>query len=187
MGLSIHYSGTIKEMALLEKLITEAGDICKSLQWDFGLLDGNNTDKIKGIYFSPKECEPLFLTFLPNGRLCSPVNLMNRNIYDGYTLDKELLYTTSTKTQFAGIDAHKAIIKLLQYLKEQYFSVFELTDEGMYWETNDEEVLQSQFHKYEFALNSVTAALSEMKWVPGETATSLAGRIEEILKKKFDK
>ena len=50
---------------------------------------------------------------------------------------------------------------------------------------NDKNVLQSQFDKYEFALNSFAAALEEMKAVPGESATSLADRIEEMIKKKL--
>jgi hypothetical protein len=140
---------------------------------------------LNGICFAPEGCEPVFLTFLPGGRICSPVNLMNRDIYNGDELDKELLYTTSTKTQYAGFDAHVAVIKLLRYLKEKYFSVFEMMDEGLYWETNDEKVLQSQFDKYEYALNVLTTALSEVKTVPGESAVSLADRIEEMLKKKL--
>ena len=117
--------------------------------------------------------------------MCSPINLMYPDIYDGDKSDKELMYTTSTKTQFAGIDAHKAIIKLLRYLKEKYFAVFEFSDEGLYWETNDEKVLQSQFDKYGFILDSFTAALSKMKAVPDETASSLADRIEEMFRKDF--
>ena len=78
-----------------------------------------------------------------------------------------------------------AIIRLLRYLKQKYFSVFELNDEGDYWETMDEKVLLSQFAKYDFLLNAVADALSEMKAVPGETPLSLADRIEKMLKDKF--
>ena len=76
--------------------------------------------QLNGICFSPKESEPICFTFLPGGRLCSPLNLINKDIYDGNQLDKELIYTASTKTQYAGIDAHVAIIKLLRYLKDKY-------------------------------------------------------------------
>jgi hypothetical protein len=185
MGLSIHYSGHIRQYAFVDELLAEVTDICENLDWTYHILDGNNTDKLKGICFSPEGCEPIFLTFLLNGRMCSPVNLMHRDIYEENELERELLYTTSTKTQYAGPDAHIAIIKLLRYLKEKYFSVFELNDEGMYWETMDEKVLLGQFAKYEFLLTAVTEALSNMKVVPGETALSLADRIEEMLKKKF--
>lgn len=59
-----------------------------------------------------------------------------------------------------------------------------MMDEGMFWETNDLKVLQSQFDKYEYALNAVTDASSKMKHIPGETASSLADRIEEMLKRE---
>jgi len=185
MGLSIHYSGHIRRYGIIDEMMTEVTDICESLNWIYHILDGNNTDKLKGICLSPEGCEPVFLTFLPNGRMCSPVNLMHKDIYEEHDLDPELLYTTSTKTQYAGPDAHIAIIRLLRYLKEKYFSAFELNDEGMYWETMDEKVLMEQFARYDFLLNSVAGALSNMKAVPGETAGSLANRIEKMLRNRF--
>jgi hypothetical protein len=185
MGLSIHYYGQLSQYERIDELILEVTDISQSLGWTSEIIKEPNPDQLNGLYFAPEGSEPVFLTFLPGGRICSPVNLMCRDIYEENGSDAELLYTTSTKTQYAGIDAHKAIIKLLRYLKQKYFSVFEMTDEGLYWETNDEKILQSQFDKYEFAINAVAAALSEMKQVPGETAISLADRLEEMLKKKF--
>lgn len=185
MGLSIHYCGQIDQYERIDELITEVNDICHSLDWTSQIIREPNADKLNGICFAPKDCEPLFLTFLPGGRMCSPVNLMHRDIYEKNGLDAELLYTTSTKTQYAGFDAHVAIIKLFRYLKEKYFSSFEMEDEGMYWETNDQKMLRSQFDKYEYALNVFVTALSKMKGVPGESPTSLADRIEKMINKKF--
>lgn len=185
MGLSIHYSGKIRNISLISELVSETADICKSLNWTFQIIDTPNEDNLSGICFSPEGCEPIFLTFLSNGRICSPVNLMNRDIYEANGLDKELMYTTSTKTQYAGPDAHMAVIKLLRYLEKKYFKKFDLNDEGMFWETNDEKVLLEQFARYEFALSVVTDALSKMKVIPGENLESLTARIENLLKKKL--
>jgi hypothetical protein len=185
LGLSIHYSGNIKSEALIEKLTIETEDICQSLSWKYQVIKEPNTDQLNGICFSPDGSESVFLTFLPGGRMCSPVNLMNRDIFDRNGLDKELIYTTSTKTQYAGPDAHIAVIKLLRYLKDKYFKEFELVDEGKFWETNDEKMLLEQFARYEFALNIVTDALSNMETVPGETVETLAERIEKVLKEKL--
>ena len=185
MGLSIHYYGQLSQPGRIEDLITEVADVSKSLDWTSQIIREPNADKLNGICFAPEGSESIFLTFLPGGRLCSPINLMCRDIYQENGLDTELLYTASTKTQYAGFDAHVAVIKFLRYLKEKYFSVFEMIDEGMYWETNDLKILQSQFDKYEYALNAVAGALSEMKFTPGETPSSLADKIEEILKKKL--
>ena len=187
MGLSIHYYCTIKSTDRINELITEVGDICQSLNWTCHIIKEPNADQLNGICFYPENCEPIFLTFLPGGRMCSPVNLMNRDIYDSNGLDAELIYTTSTKTQFAGADAHIAIIKLLRYLKEKYFAVFELDDEGMYWETMDSTIFLKQFTRYEFLSDTVTGVLTGMKTEPGETPLSLAERIDKLLKARFDK
>lgn len=187
MGLSIHYSGTIRQYEQIDALTEEVADICQDMGWQYSVLDGDNTDRLKGICFSPHECEPIFLTFLPTGKMCSPVNLMNREIYEQDGSNPELLYTTSTKTQFAGRDTHIAVIKLLHYLRKKFFASFELNDEGKYWETLDEEVLNKQFTRYEVVLDAFTDVLDEMKAIPGETAASLAARIEKLLKDRFKK
>lgn len=200
MGLSIHYHGQIRDYALIEELIIEAEDICKSLNWKHHTwvkksnanddVHKNNPDflnytldDLAGISISPEECEPVSLVFFPSGRLCCPAKLM----YNNPETNDLMVETVSTKTQYAGIDTHLTVLKMLQYFKEKYFSVFELSDEGMYWETKDEEVLKSQFIKYDFIVHSVRNALSDFKAMPGDTAESLADRLEEFLKNKFGK
>ncbi len=198
MGLSIHYHGQIKDYALTDELTSEAIDICKSLNWNYHIFEkiSNANDKahvndpgfinyseneLKGISFMPEGCEPVSLVFFPSGRLCCPFKLMNNNP----STNDLMVETISTKTQYAGMDVHITVLKLLQYFKDKYFSVFELSDEGNYWETKDEAVLKAQFDRYNFLVNEVADALSGIKAVPGETLQSLADRIEEILKKKF--
>ena len=200
MGLSIHYSGQIRDYALIEDLVNECEDICKSLNWDYhtwikesSIHDDAHIDNadfigyamedLKGISILPKECEPVDLAFFPSGKLCSTMKL---RFNDATTNDLMVEYI-STKTQYAGMDVHVTVLKLLQYLKDKYFSFFELSDEGMYWETKNLEVLKSQFARYNFIVNSVRNALSDFKAMPGETPESLADRLEELLKKKFGK
>jgi hypothetical protein len=198
MGLSIHYRGKIKDDALINELISEAADICKSLSWGHLIFEktGNANDEahvndpgfisytendLKGILIMPEACEPVSLVFFPSGRLCCPVKLQ----YNNPAVNDLMVETVSTKTQYAGMDVHITVLKLLQYFKDKYFSVFELSDEGNYWETKDEAILKAQFDRYNFLVDTVHDALSGMKSVPGETPQSLADRIEEILKKKF--
>jgi hypothetical protein len=198
MGLSIHYKGRISNYSLIDQLTNEVEDICKSLNWKYHIWVKENAandnahitnpgflnyspEDLKGITVSPEECEPVALTFLPSGILCSPVKLM----YNDPATNDLMIEVVSTKTQYAGPDTHIAVVNLLQYLKDKYFFDFELTDEGMYWETKDEKVLLSQFAKYNYALKTVAEALSDFKSVPGETVTSLADRLEAFLKKKL--
>jgi hypothetical protein len=187
MGLSVHYSGTIRSMTLVNHLIDETADICESMYWNYRIITEPGDEGLNGIVFSPENCEPVFLTFLPNGRMCSPINLMNKNFYTLNGFDPDLTYTTSTKTQFAGPDTHIALLKLLRYLKEKYFGNFELDDEGYYWGTNDEKILSQRFDEYNQAISTVKEVLTEMHHIPSENAESLTKRIEDVLKKKFGK
>jgi hypothetical protein len=187
MGLSIHYSGNIRRVALINDLTTETTDICESMNWNYRIIKELGDEGLNGIVFSPENCEPVFLTFLPNGRMCSPISLLNKDLYTLNGFDPDLIYTTSTKTQFAGPDTHIALLKLLRYLKEKYFGNFKLDDEGYYWGTNDEKILFQRFDEYNQTISAVKEVLTEMHHIPGENAKSLANRIEDVLKKKFDK
>lgn len=178
MGLTFHYAAKIRKHELIDEMIAEVKDIAGSLQWKYDIIDD---DKLKGILVSPKECEPLSLTFAPNGRLCSIVNVIVNKP------DDEFYYSGFTKTQFAGPDTHIALLKLLRYLSEKYFSEIEVYDEGLYWGVWDKKILLEQFAKYNYALNAVTAALEGIKKIPGETIQSFADRIEEQIKKKLGK
>ena len=184
MGLSIHYSGILRDKKLLAHLIEEVKEISETLDWTPHIIDDKD---LKGIAFAPEGSEPVFLTFDHNNRLLSPMNILVKEIYDGVRFDKELMFTTSTKTQYAGPDAHIAIIKLLKHISAKYLESFTLSDEGNYWETGDEKILNAQFKKYEEALHFVQKSLQDFTAVPGETASSLAERIEKILKEKFGK
>jgi hypothetical protein len=194
MGLSIHYQGNIKNYALIGALTAEVEDICHSLNWPFQVFDtekselqpGETAEKytphdVMGISFTPAESETVFLTFLPDGRLCSPLKLI---YYDPATNDL-MIEVIHTKTQYAGPDTHIAILKLLDYLSKKYFASFELNDEGGYWGTWDEAILLAQFARYNFIVDQMRTALSDVKLAPGESIETLAERIEEIIRKKF--
>ena len=86
MGLSFHYSGRIANPELLPKLIEEVLDITKTYGWkNFcyetsfpqNRLSGINeySDEVFGISFTPPECETIFISFLSNGRMSSPIHL----------------------------------------------------------------------------------------------------------------
>jgi len=185
MGLSIHYSAMIRDTSLIEQLIEETADVCKSMKWKYNVIREPGDDGVNGIVFSPENCEPVFLTFLQSRRMCSPINLQYKNSYVADGLDAELVYTTSTKTQFAGPATHIALVKFLKYLKQKYFETFEMDDEGYYWKTNDKKILFQRFNEYNYLLNAVGEVLANSEHEPGETIDDLANKIEEVLKKKF--
>jgi DNA helicase HerA-like ATPase len=182
MGLSIHYSGYVFNKEMLDPLIEEVTDICKTLGWSTHSFDDED---IKGVSFAPKGSESIFLTFNHEGRTLSPINLMAKDIYGNYGIEKDLIFTASTKTQYAGADAHIAIIKLLKYLSKKYLKDFTLIDEGYYWETDDEKILLEQFEKYNAAIDIFCEALKGLPAIPGETAESLGDRLERLLREKL--
>ncbi|MFY7840117.1 MAG: hypothetical protein ACOVP7_07560 [Lacibacter sp.] len=179
MGLSIHFSGTLTHASSITALSNEVMDICNSLEWEYQQI---NTSALNGIVFTAPECEPFFLTFTAEGRLFSPLQTGMEETYRKAGLDASLIYWSSVKTQYAGITIHKALIELLRYISRTYFKHFELKDEGLYWETNDEAILKAQFDAYERTLQAVTDALSGMKKTANESTIELAARIEEVLK-----
>ena len=187
MGLSIHYSGTIRDHSSIDRLIDETADVCQSMNWKYQIIKESGEEGVNGIVFSPEDCEPVFLTFLLNRRMCSPISIQNKTLYAANGIDPELIYTTSTKTQYAGPGTHIALLKFLKYLKEKYFDTFEMDDEGYYWNTSDENILFQRFSHYNFLLDAVGKALEDIKSIPGESASSLAERIEKVLKEKFGK
>ena len=185
MGLSIHYSATIRDISFVEQLIEETIDVCESMQWKYDVIREAGDEGVNGIVLSPVNCEPVFLTFLPNRRMCSPISLQFKDSYTAHGLDPELIFTTSTKTQYAGPATHIALLKFLKYLKGKYFEAFEMDDEGFYWETNDEKILVERFNQYNNLLNAVGEILTGIHYKPGETTDSLVNRIKEVLKKKL--
>jgi hypothetical protein len=199
MGLSIHYSGTIKELSQIQILTDELEDICKGLGWKYHIWDGKNFDdavnknftvskidfdftELRGITMIPEGCEPVDVVFFPTGILCSVIKL---KLNDG-AANELMVETVSVKTQFAGPDVHKTIIELFIYLQPKYFSAFEMSDESYYWETRDVNKMLQQFARYNFILDKVAAALQNFNSTPNETAALLAERLEEYLKNKLD-
>lgn len=182
--MSIHYSGYLHERSLLPALAEEINDICNSMGWDYHYFEATEDASLEGIYFAPAECEPLFLTFTPEGRLLSPISQITRDMLANNGLQPELIYTISCKTQHAGINTHIALIRLFRYLSKKYFREFVMDDEGGFWESDEQEVLQHKFAQCENAIKALTDVLAELRSQPLDAPDSLAYRIEQLLKER---
>ena len=185
MGLTIHYSGKLRNPASIPSLIAEAIDISKSMQWPFETIEPMPDVPVRGVLISPEGSEPLWLTFHEKGFMCNPLLYSYVQEVEGKGIPAEAEQWLFTKTQYAGVEAHMAMIRLLRYLSEQYFERFELHDESQYWETNDETICRQKFAEYDRLMDMVGNALDQMKFVPGESAESLAERLEKMLVEKF--
>jgi len=189
MGLSIHYKGKFNGKASLSQMIEEVRDICRVFNWHYNIyrqefpdhdLSVPERQDIFGIEFMPPVCEPVSLCFLRNKRMSSPLNLQLWG-NSGDPTKREMLYLISTKTQFAGIVVHKTIIHLFKHLvKSNYFEEFECIDEGDYYETGDEKLLETNFNKYDNLFNIFSLALES---IPKQNRESFEKYFERLLKK----
>ncbi len=197
MGLSIHYNGQFKEGASLSEMIEEVQDIAEIYKWKYNIYETDFPESsfgkpeynqnIYGISFTPPECETVSIAFLSNGKMSSPVHLKFFG-KKGSKPEEKYLYMLSTKTQFAGIEVHKLIIHLFKYLSKKYLTEFNVTDDGQYWETGDEKVLQENFSRYNDLLDSFSNALENYPIEENESIESYFERLmREIHNRKTGK
>jgi hypothetical protein len=107
--------------------------------------------------------------------------------YYGNSINKtEQQYLTilSVKTQYAGIEIHKLVIHLLKYLSKKYFADFKLDDEGQYWETESEKLLQKKFNQYNSLFDNVSYALQNYPVKSGENFNQYFERILKRIRNK---
>ena len=102
--------------------------------------------------------------------------------------DSELTYLNFIKTQFAPVENHIAIIKLLKYIQQKYISNLDVYDEGEYWQTGDEKILKRKIDFLNSVMDQLEDVLNTIEIEEGSSAESIADKIEEVLKKtKFRK
>ena len=163
MGLTLHYTFRLRNNNQIPQLVEEVEDICQSLNWEATRWDKNipveaqympfeeitdGTLRLQGIFFNPPGCETAVLTFTPQGWSACVTNLLTAEQI--FEIDPKLVYCIHTKTQYAGVDIHVALVALLKYLEKKYFDAAytDVSDEGNYWDTLDKDVLHERFDVY---------------------------------------
>ncbi len=194
MGISIHYSGKLKSEKFLPELIEEVKDIAAINKWQYLIFEKefplNKFGKKKfngllyGISFSPPDCESVCLTFLPDGALV-PLWILHPNFID--ERKKITLRTVSVKTQFAGPQAHKIIIHLLDFLSKKYLIRFKMSDEAKYWETRDEALLEREFKFLGDLINGFRSHIETIPMNKNETIENYILRIAQGIHKQKKK
>ena len=188
MPLRLHYSGKFNPAASLPELIEVVKNVAATNGWSYSVyetefplgqlgLDTYN-DKIYGISFIAPKSEPMFISFLSNGRMSTHDHL---TFWGNNTevADKQYLYLVSTKTHDAGPETHKIIVDLLRYLDTKYLHDLSVKDEGQYWETHNKELLHNNFHKIDETLRGFSVAVEHFPFLEGE---SMDAYIERMMK-----
>lgn len=169
-------------------MIHELKDVAEIYAWDYHQFEDKFpqdslggpefNQKLYGISLSQPGCEPLWMCFLSNGRLSSPVQL---HLWGNSKDETERRHLTKvfTKTQFAGVETHKVLIHLIRYISATYFEDFELVDETGYWETGDGELLEERFRQMNQLLDQVAFGLEHF---PRNSGESFENYIERLMK-----
>lgn len=196
MGISIHYKGKLNNPDLLNAFCDEIKDIAKDMNWNFNTfnndlnnpnssyVDGNGHIKghipIKGLNVTihPK-AESLSFLFDKNGNLR---NLLMMTYKNGKESEISNIFV---KTQFAPIEIHITIIKLLEYIKKKYISNLKVIDEGSYWETRDKNILEEKLSFLYKKIDQIGNQISEIKVDSTDSPETILGKIETVLKKKL--
>jgi hypothetical protein len=197
MGLSFHYNGKIANANKLPELIEEVKEIVSVYQWKYKVLEthfpknqltdeNEYADSVYGICFTPPGCETVFFSFLSNGRMCSPGHLE----FFGKTatqVEQPYLYLLSVKTQYSTPLIHATIIQLFRHISTKYLTNFNLSDEGEYWETNDETVLKQNFTKYTAMIDNFALGLETLPINANESFDQYFQRLMEVVSKLQNK
>lgn len=132
MGITIHFEGQLKDRASFDAVLALTKHFCNERSWPCEPIDESHVTlnrvrdeknwdyegPTKGLVVQPHEnSEPFRLEF-----------------------DKGLYVQEYTKTQFAPIEIHVALINLLQ-LMQPHFARLEIVDEGEFFETRDLDTL----------------------------------------------
>lgn len=203
MGITIAYRGRIDDCSDVDELTDELADFAGDLGWEIrrwnedwsrpntaGVTHRDDETQVTGHVplrgiecFPHPQSEPFPLTFSSEGDLVDVMGMVRRSDEGGPPQDT----WNTVKTQFAPIEVHVTLIKLLKYLRKTYISDLEVIDEGNYWETEDVEELRRRRKKLDRGLDQIERGVKQIdsREIGNRSPSEIADRIEEILKKQF--
>lgn len=186
MGITLHYKGKLKSVDLVPAMKQELIDIAESKNWHYTIVDpedqfylgeedeedeseedepGSSDKKdaplpLSGLMLGADDAEPLYLTFLPDGRLISPLlAVFGRKDIEAFLAEDE--YYAFTKTQNSGSEIHVEYVRLLKYISGKYFMEWNCKDDSEYYETGDEEHLVETMDMINNTMSALEDAFSE--------------------------
>lgn len=161
MGVTIHYRGRIKDLDLVETLEDRIVDVALELG-GFARIWRSQSDKkpgriVRGVMLDlAPGLEPVSLLIGPDGRLV-PLHAIE-DAEEGRLDEAPWVFV---KTQFGAIEAHVALVGLLDALRKEFFPDLEVRDEGGYWETRDLAALREKRGVVTAALHGMERALRD--------------------------
>jgi hypothetical protein len=145
MGVTIHFEGQLINEAAYQELIVVASSIANAEGWPIEPIptgeatllrvrdekDWNYTGPVTGIVIRLHEdCDPVRLEF-----------------------DRDLYVQEFIKTQFAGVEMHITVLRLLRAI-EPFFRNLKVEDEGEWWESQDTTNLAGYFARVQGVIDA---------------------------------
>ena len=206
MGITIFARGSIDRTGDIPALIAEIETISETNGWGYEIVNDdfeespqvklkhhkedsslniNGSLGLKGILIDVGPgAEPLAILFDKSGVL---TDVMSQVVWlQEKGRDNRL---SICKTQFGSIEAHIAVIEILDILKRKYITNLEVTDESDYWTSRDPELLAEKRAVLGHYINHAKEAISNAKR-PADADQSpedLASSIEKALLDAEDK
>ena len=109
--------------------------------------------------------------------------LRNALLLEHFPHTDEITFLNYTKTQFAPIEVHIVIIKLLKYLQQKYISNVEVWDEGDNWQTADAALLKNKMDFLTKKMDQLATMVESTLRKENVSTESILNKIEEIFKK----
>lgn len=184
MGITIHYRGTVDDLAQVEALEDRITDLVFALGgratiWR-SYADHDPSRIVRGLMIEMAPGQDTFsLLVSPEGHL-TPLF----QIEDAEKAPFDEPPYCFVKTQFGSTTGHIAIVHLLDALKQAYCSNLEVSDEGEYYEDRDVGKLTEKMRLLAGAIDSLAAGLREhgLSNEAAEDPNIVASRIERIAK-----
>lgn len=197
--IKLRYRGRLRRPADAETLADEAEDICRSNGWKCyrwerdwskpasvrlsmgdGAISVEGHAPLRGISFSPPDCETVWLTFTPDGVLHSLMSLSDPS----WTSNTGGHPWQRVKTGFDGAHTHLLLCRLFIYLQEKYFAEFDCEDESGYWQHRDDARLEAFMHNLQADWAQLTEELAALD-ADGSISTEKRREIFHDLLRQF--
>ena len=145
VGVTIHFEGQLTSEAAYQDLVGLVSSMAEAKRWttepiatvETTLLrvrdekDWDYRGPVKGIVVHlHTDCDPVRLEF-----------------------DRDLYLQEFTKTQFAGVQIHLDVLRLLKMI-QPFFCELKVEDEGEWWETEDTQILTQHFARAQKAIEA---------------------------------
>jgi hypothetical protein len=182
MGVTVHYRGSIADLARVEDLEDRVLDLALELGANAQIWRSfcpDNPNRImRGVIldlYPGQESTSLLLS--PEGWL---VNLVE--IRDAETGELQEPPWCSVKTQFGPIEGHVALVELLAALKKEFIPNLQVRDEGNYWDGRDAQALRATFGRIQSTIDGLADGLRRhaLSAEAAESPEIVMNRIERV-------